>query len=87
MFCFVFFCICKRARSLKLYFRVGAVSRLLTFAPSPTRTFCLAAVGSLRSVAVKGFIWAERNLRLSPLPPGGARGFIPAPGVTLPSAH
>lgn len=87
-----FFGICERARSLQLYFRARGANRLLAFAPSPTGTFCLAAAGSFRSAAVKGFIWADRNLCPAPLPPGGeARGFIPAPapapGVTLPRAH
>lgn len=87
-----FFGICERAHSLQLYFRAGGANRLLTFAPSPTGTFCLAAAGSFRSVAVKGFIWADRKLCTAPLPPGGeARGFIPAPApaprVTLPRPH
>lgn len=91
---FFFLGICERARSLQLYFRAGGANRLLTFAPCPTGAFCLAAAGSLRSAAVKGFIWADRNSCPAPLPPGGeARGFIPAPaptparGVILPGAH
>lgn len=66
---------CKRARSLQLYFRARS-NRLVTFAPCPTGTFCGVSPCS-RS---QRLFWAAPNLRPAPPCPAQEPRVHPGPG-------